>query len=83
MPDRRTFLITCGGVVAAPALAQFGLPATGGTTTWRGTPSGGLPACSPPTPLTLTLKIAGWEPQTDCASDVRVHINSSWRATWR
>lgn len=77
MPDRRTFLITCGGVVAAPALAHLGLPL-----------AGVRPAASQAAaPATLVLRIDGWD--TPDASDpaahsgVWVHINSSWRAAWR
>ena len=72
MPDRRTFLITCGGVVAAPALAQFGLPLAGG-------PSAPLAAV----PSKLVLRIDGWDSPVDSESDVWVQVNSSWRATWR
>ena len=73
MPDRRTFLITCGSVVVTPALAQFGLPSAGA----------GLPASLPSTPLPLTLKIDGWEPHTSGGSAVWVQVDSAWRATWR
>jgi hypothetical protein len=73
MPDRITFLITCGGVVVTPALAQFTLPSAGVC----------LPAPLPSAPLKFKLKVEGWEPRTDGGSEVWVQINSSWRATWR
>ena len=73
MPDRRTFLITCSGVVVTPALAQFALP-----------PAEVVPSLGDsPGPSTLTLKIDGWEPHTADGSDVWIQVNSSWRATWR
>jgi len=72
MPNRRAFLITCGGVVAAPAFAHFGLPLT------RHRPA--PPGAAPPT---LALRIDGWDSAGDSGNDVWVQINSSWRATWR
>jgi hypothetical protein len=73
MPDRRTFLITCGGMVAVPALAHFGLPLTGSS----------LPASVAAAPPKLVLRIDGWESPADSESDVWVQVSSSWRATWR
>ena len=73
MPDRRTFLITCGGVVAAPAFAHFGLPMA----------AGGPPASLAAMPSNLVLRIDGWDVPADSESDVWVQVNSSWRATWR
>jgi hypothetical protein len=73
MPDRRTFLITCSGVVAVPALAQFAL-----SLAERALPVS--PAAEAPT---LALRIDGWDSRTDSSNDVWVQINSSWRATWR
>ena len=70
MPDRRTFLITCGGVVAAPAFAH---PLAGG----------GVPTSLAAAPPKLVLRIDGWESPVDSASDVWVQVNSSWRAAWR
>ena len=46
MPDRRTFLITCGGVVAAPAFAH---PLAGG----------GVPTSLAAAPPKLVLRIDG------------------------
>jgi len=73
MPDRRTFLITCGGVVTAPAFARFGLPLAGG----------GLPASLAAAPPKLVLRIDGWESPVDSGSAVWVQVNSAWRAAWR
>jgi len=73
MPDRRAFLITCGGAVAAPVFAHFSLPLAGRAVA----PS---PAAAPPT---LALRIDGWDSTADSGNDVWVQINSSWRATWR
>ena len=77
MPDRRTFLITCGGMVAAPVFAQLR------TCLWRGeppaSPGGSCPA-------KLVLRIDGWDTpiaSIPTYSDVWIQINSSWRATWR
>ena len=73
MPDRRTFLITCGTVAVTPTLAHFALPS----------PNEGPPVSLAPAVSTLTLKIEGWQPRTDSGSDVWVQVNASWRATWR
>lgn len=72
MLDRRTFLITCGSVVAAPAFARFGVLA-----------ANGLPAPMATTLETPVLRIDGWESPIESGSDVWVQVNSSWRATWR
>ena len=71
MPDRRTFLVTCAGVVAVPAVAHFVLPSA------HAMPAS-LPAPLPPS----ALRIHGWESAGDPA-DAWVQINASWRATWR
>ena len=73
MPDRRTFLITCGTMVAAPAFAHFGLPLAGSS----------LPAAVAPAAPKLVLGIDGWESSVDIESVVWVHVNSFWRANWR
>jgi hypothetical protein len=76
MPDRRTFLIGCGSVMAAPVFARFGpLPVS----SLRDL----TPSSAPATTETLALRIDGWESPVDSASDVWVQISSSWRATWR
>jgi hypothetical protein len=91
MPGRRSFLIGCGCIVAAPAFAEIGLPlplATGDLP-----PS--LPAdalaqagmASPTTPVDIVLRIEGWESPLDSQSPAdgraRIRINSSWRVAWR
>ena len=73
MPDRRRFLISCGGVVLVPAVANFGLPLV-----WHA-----VPASPAAVPSTFALRIDGWESAADSGNDVWVQINSSWRATWR
>jgi hypothetical protein len=75
MPDRRTFLTTCGVAVAAPAFAHFGRP-------FAGSVSPASPAVAPG-PGKLALRVDGWEANIDSASDVWVQFNSSWRANWR
>jgi hypothetical protein len=77
MPDRRTFLIGCGGVVAAPLFASLGAHLTVSS---KGelTPSSASGDTEAP-----TLRIDGWESPVDSASDLWVQVNSSWRATWR
>jgi hypothetical protein len=72
MPDRRTFLVTCAGVVAVPAVAHFALPSA----------AHALPASLPAALPASSLRIHGWEPAVDSA-DAWVQINASWRATWR
>lgn len=76
MPNRRTFLIACGGLAAAPAFAHFGLPpADGGPGDLIATPAANtaMPA----------LRIDGWDSSADSDNDVWIQINSLWRATWR
>ncbi len=73
MPDRRTFLMTCGGLVAAPVLAQLSLPAAGSN----------FPVVRPAEPATVALKIDGWELPSDSEPAVWVQIGPSWRANWR
>jgi hypothetical protein len=73
MPDRRTFLITCGGVVAAPVFA-FGRPPSSASA---------VTASQAAAPPKLVLRIHGWESPVDSESDVWMHVNSSWCATWR
>jgi len=72
MPDRRTFLVTCAGAVAVPAVAHFSLPSAGHA----------LPATMPAELPALGLRIHGWETAAD-TGDAWVHINASWRASWR
>ena len=72
MVDRRTFLITCGGVIAVPAVAHFGLASAAHVTT-------AVPSVAMPAPA---LRIHGWDSTVE-AGDICIQINGSWRATWR
>jgi len=88
MPGRRSFLIACGSLVAAPAFGNFGgrsetevlpelLPAGTGSVGASG---------QPPARQDLALHIAGWDLPADseqCAAAPTISINSSWQATWR
>ena len=82
MPDRRTFLISFSGVVAAPVFAQLSLPGTGTRDLhWTaGDASVPIVPVAAPSPAKITLRIDGWE-SSGSESDVWVQINSSWRAT--
>ena len=73
MPNRRTFLITCGGAIAVPAVAQFALPPS--AKALPSLPSAGLP--------TVALRIHGWDSATGSADDVWLQVSTSWRANWR
>ena len=73
MPDRRTFLITSGCAVAAPVFAYVGLSLAGE----------GQPASLAAAPENIVLRIDGWDSAVDPGNEAWVHINSSWRATWR
>jgi hypothetical protein len=78
MPDRRTFLITCTGAVATPALSLFAATATA-------TASGpaAIAATTASTPEAPVLRIDGWEPSVESGSTVWVQVSTSWRAAWR
>jgi hypothetical protein len=82
MPGRRSFLIGCGCIVAAPVFAEIGLPLA----------MGNLPASLPADALAqagtdLVWRIEGWESPLDSQdpADNRawIRINSSWQAAWR
>jgi hypothetical protein len=73
MPNRRTFLITCTGAVAAPALSLFGTPSA----------ADGLVTTAANAPETPVLRIDGWESPVDSGSSVWIQVNTSWRAAWR
>jgi hypothetical protein len=74
MPDRRTFLIACGGAMAVPAVAPFALARAEHV----------APPALASVPLaTPALRVDGWDSPSSTQGDVWVHINSSWRATWR
>jgi len=76
MPDRRTFLITCTGAVAAPALSLFAATATASS-----------PVATAATAVNMretpVLRIDGWDPSTESDSTVWVQVSTSWRAAWR
>jgi hypothetical protein len=79
MQGRRSFLIGCGCIVAAPAFAEIGVPLA----------MGNLPPAdaSAQAGMDLVLRIQGWESPLDSqnSADDRawIRINSSWQAAWR
>jgi hypothetical protein len=89
MVGRRSFLIGCGGMVAAPAFAHLALPLTGRR------PPRSVAADSPAStgladvarPEDLVLRIDGWDTPDDldpaAHGEVWIRINSSWQAAWR
>jgi len=79
MTRRRSFLIGCGGVIAAPVLAHVALRTKGAVDDASVTT--GLPVAA--SPHDIALRIDGWEATSDTGTDVWVQINSSWRANWR
>ncbi len=85
MPDRRTFLISFGGVVAAPVFAQLSLPAreSHGVQWTAGEMPTATASVAAATQAKIALRIDGWESPSGSESDVWIQINSSWRATWR
>jgi len=78
MIRRRSFLIGCGGIVASPVFAHVAL---------RSTTACDLPLSTPIADTACTqgvaLRIDGWDSAVDPGNEAWVHINSSWRATWR
>ena len=89
MIRRRSFLKGCGGLVAAPLLGHLALPAAvlaDDAAAAASLPGSPLPTTARALPVDETmdtaLRIDGWEPahETDVAW---MHINASWRATWR
>lgn len=85
MNSRRTFLVGCGGIVAAPAFARLSLPA-GGPRELQVTAaeaSVSAPPYGASAPESVALRIHGWDSPADSGSNVWVQINSSWRANWR
>ena len=89
MPGRRSFLIGCGSMVAAPALARLALPLPEARPlqTARNDAQSSTALASATQPEDVVLRIDGWD--TPNASgpaargEVWIHINSSWRAAWR
>jgi len=82
MPDRRTFLITCTGIVAAPAFAHLGMLAAAADSQRPAVETHSAPCAMMETPGPI-LRIDGWDSAADSRNDVWVQINSSWRAAWR
>jgi len=78
MTGRRQFLMGCGGIVASPVFAHVALPSTA----IRDAPLSTTIADTASTQSTA-LRIDGWDSAVDSDNDAWVHINSSWRATWR
>src|SRR5262245_6516035 len=89
MLGRRSFLIGCGGMVAAPACAHLAPPLTG-----RHPPQSAAADSLASTALAdvaspedLVLRVDGWDTPEDsdpaAHSEVWIHINSSWQAAWR
>ncbi len=80
MIRRRTFLIGCGGMVAAPAVAQLGLP-------WTAVAPPVAPVPAAAGPHTFVLRIEGWdapaEPGATADGEVWVSITQGWRSAWR
>jgi len=85
MIRRRSFLIGCSGIVAAPVLAQVALPMTATRKLQAAMDDASVSMAIPvaASPQKTVLRIDGWDTAADSANDVWVHINSSWRATWR
>ncbi len=89
MPGRRSFLIGCGGVVAAPMLALIDL--TEATHEVSRPPPVDAPiqveSASATTREDLVLRIDGWDSPADAGHaanpEVWIHVNSSWRSSWR
>jgi hypothetical protein len=89
MLGRRSFLIGCGGAVAAPAFAKLGLPLAANhpaQSRAAGPPVPSWPAALGD-PESIALRIDGWDTPDDSASaansEMWVRVNSSWRAVWR
>jgi hypothetical protein len=85
MIRRRSFLIGCSGIVAAPVFAHLALPAAAGSDL-----QGKGDVSLVPTALTsaegspdIVLRIDGWDSAADSGDNAWVQINSSWRANWR
>ena len=83
MIRRRTFLITCGGAVAAPVFAQLALPLTARREWTAGDMPISTASAAAASPAKIALRIDGWESPAGSEPDVWVQINSSWRAAWR
>jgi hypothetical protein len=89
MLGRRSFLIGCGGMAVAPALAHLTLLLTG-SVSLRSPPTHSAASTALPgvgSPEIPVLRIDGWDAPDDSGSaahrEVWIHINSSWKAAWR
>lgn len=84
MIRRRSFLIGCGGVVAAPVFARLALAATAGPDSHAMAVEAAVSTAPVAAgPQHAVLRIDGWDSTGDSDNDVWIQINSSWRATWR
>lgn len=83
MPGRRSFLIGCGSLVAAPAFALGELAVIDAA------PPSIAAATAPEQPVfnqELAFRIEGWEVPSDSrvnGAAPMISINSSWHAAWR
>src|SRR4051812_28843451 len=84
MTKRRSFVIGCSGIVAAPVFAHLTLrPSTGNQPQATATASLASTAQDRPAKSeNVALRIDGWDSGADAGNDVWLQINSSWRATW-
>jgi hypothetical protein len=84
MVRRRSFLITCSSLAAAPAV-----PAFGGAAPDAAVPSAAtLPtaAAMPSEPEPPELRIVGWDPRAPpgaADTGIWVQVSSSWQVAWR
>ena len=82
MMRRRSFLKGCGGMVAAPLLG----PLAPGSALAQEQVHEVAPAVTAPldaSPLDTALRIDGWDSLDGAEGASWVHVNASWRATWR
>jgi hypothetical protein len=85
---RRSFLIGCVGMVAAPAFAHLAPPLTGRRPPQsRAGNSPGSTLAAVASPESFVLRIDGWDTPAESGparhGEVWIHINSSWRCAWR
>jgi hypothetical protein len=84
---RRSFLIGCGGVVAAPAFAHLALPLKGRRQSVAADSPASTALADAASPKDFVLRVDGWDTpdNSDPAAhgEVWIQINSSWRAAWR
>jgi hypothetical protein len=88
MLGRRLFLIACGGIVGAPAVAKT-WPLLATSNRPRTPPADPLPTQAPPDATQLevpVLQIEGWDTHLSkepARSQVWISISRSWRTAWR